>query len=107
MTTNSKELPLRHAYFEEGLRWLKASNSQIVFVNIEGESTCLACDDECGNAEAEICINDLHLKTLDIGDINIENDNLYKFKETRSYLWTDGKHLYAKLQSNNSLTLLV
>ena len=107
VTTNSKELPLRHAYFEEGLRWLKASNSQIVFVNIEGESTCLACDDECGNAEAEICINDLHLKTLDIGDINIENDNFYKFKETRSYLWTDGKHLYAKLQSNNSLTLLV
>lgn len=108
ITTNSKELPVRHAYFESGLRWLKGSDSQIVFVNIEGESTCLACDDSCGKAEEEICLNDLHIKTLDIGDdINIENDNFYKFKETKSYLWTDGIHLYAKIQSNDSLTLLV
>lgn len=108
VTTNSKELPVRHAYFEEGLRWLKASDSQIVFINIEGESTCLACDDECGAAEAEICLNDLHLKTLDIGtDFNTENDNFYKFKETRSYMWTDGYHLYAKLQSNRRLSMIV
>lgn len=108
LTTNSKELPVRHAYFEQGLRWLKSSDSQIVFVNIQGEATCLACDDQCCQAEAEQCLNDLHVKTLDEGhDINNEGDNFYKFKESRSYLWTDGRHLYAKLTSGINLIQLV
>lgn len=107
--TISEDLPLkRGAYFECGLRWLKATDSQVVFMNIEGESTILANDDEATEGEIQMCLNDLHEKTLDLaGDINKNYENTLKFKGSRTYLWATEDHLYAKLASNKKLYRLV
>lgn len=98
---------VRDAYFESGLRWLKASNEKIVFINIEGQATALAEDEVATQSEVQICLNDLNVKSLDAGEINSANENFLKFKGTRSYIWTDGWHLYAKLQSNKQLYKLI
>ena len=86
------------------LRWLKATDSQIVFVNIEGQSSCIACDRSATKGALEICLNSLYDKTLDVGKpLNIDQkfeQCFYKFKETRTYMWSDGKCLYAKLESS-------
>ena len=119
IATNSIPLPSHHCMFEQDSRWLKATDSQIVFVNVEGESTSIACDYEATQGEVEICLNSLYDKTVDdttpqsLDDIRIDkcNDgpinknfqNFYKFKGTKTYLWSDGHHLYAKLQSNKQL----
>ena len=95
------------AIFESGLRWLKASNDKIVFVNIEGTSTTIAEDEVATQNQLELCLNDLNEKTLDVADINSNGENFLKFKGTRSYLWSDGKHLFAKLQSNKELYKIV
>ena len=95
------------AIFESGLRWLKASNDKIVFVNIEGTSTTFAEDEVATQNQLELCLNDLNEKTLDVADINSNGENFLKFKGTRSYLWSDGKHLFAKLQSNKELYKIV
>ena len=55
-----------------------------------------------------MCINALYEKSLDVGKPLNENDqNFYKFKGTRTYMWSDGDHLYAKLQSNGHLYKVV
>lgn len=95
------------AYFESGLRWLKATDDKIVFVNIEGQTTILAEDELATQNEIQMCLNDLNVKTLDADDINSATENFLKFKGTRSYIWTDGWHLFAKLQSNQQLYKLV
>lgn len=37
---------VKDAYFESGLRWLKATDEKVVFINIEGEANALAEDFE-------------------------------------------------------------
>lgn len=98
---------VRDAYFESGLRWLKATDRKIVFVNIEGQATALAEDEVATQNEVQMCLNDLNEKTLDVGEINAANQNFLKFKGTRSYIWSDGNSLFAKLQSNQQLYKLV
>jgi len=78
-----------------------------VFVNIEGQSTAIAEDEVATKGQMELCLNDLNEKTLDVAEINSNGENFLKFKGTRSYLWSDGKHLFAKLQSNKALYKLV
>ena len=46
ITTNSIELPSKQCMYEQNLRWLKATDSEVVFINVEGESTAIACDIE-------------------------------------------------------------
>ena len=101
------EPTVRDAYFESGLRWLKAADDKIVFINIEGQANTLAVDEVATQNEVQMCLNDLNEKTLDVGDINASNQNFLKFKGTRSYIWTDGNGLYAKLQSNKQLYKLI
>lgn len=119
IATNSIELPSHHAMFEQQLRWLKATDSEVVFVNVEGESHMIAVDIEATEDELEFCLNSLFDKTLDIqkrendddtrlkaldaGPLNQNDQNFYKFKGTRTYMWSDGKHLYVKLASNKQL----
>ena len=104
ITTNSIKTPSDACVFEQNLRWLKATDSQIVFVNVEGESTAVAMDGYATSGEIEICLNSLHDKTLDTGEpINEDKQSFFKFKGTRSYLWSDGMHLFAKLASNEDL----
>ena len=105
--------------FAQDLRWLKATDSMIVFINVEGESTQLICDYAATYGEVEICLNSLYDKTIDdtkprsLDDVRLSKDDdgpfnrngqsFYKFKETKTYLWSDGWHLYAKLESNKQL----
>ena len=119
IATNSIPLPSHHCMLEQGLRWLKATDAEVVFVNVEGESHALAVDIEATQGELELCLNSLFDKTLDTpqslrdddarldaldnGPLNQNNQNFYKFKGTKTYLWSDGKHLYAKLASNRQL----
>lgn len=123
IASNSIALPSHQCMFEQDLRWLKATDSQIVFINIEGESTQLACDYEATRGEVEMCLDSLYDKTLDDikprslddirldkeddGPFNANNQNFYKFKGTKTYLWSDGSHLYAKLESNKQLYKLI
>lgn len=123
IATNSIVLPSQQCMFEQNLRWLKATDSQIVFINVEGESTSIACDYEATKGEIEVCLNSLYDKTLDddkprsLDDVRLNRlddapfnknyQNFYKFKGTRTYLWSDGMHLYAKLASNKLLYKII
>ena len=51
--------------FAQDLRWLKATDSMIVFINVEGESTEVVCDCTATDGELEICLNSLYDKALD------------------------------------------
>lgn len=117
-----KPQPTSTAY-QGDLRWLKATDSQVVFVNIDGESTQIACDYEATKGEIELCLNSLYDKTvnearpitlddvcLDAYDekkLNTDYSNFYKFRGTKTYLWSDGMHLYAKLASSKMLYKIV
>lgn len=109
ITTNSLELPYKHALVEQDLRWLKASDSCVAFINIEGESTRIAVDYEATNGELELCLNDLHAKSLDTTgkQTNKDFDNFFKFKGTRTYMWATRDALFVKLESNKQLYRIV
>lgn len=108
VTKSSIQIETHSCMFEQDLRWLKATDSQIVFINVMGESFALVVDQESTQGELEMCINALYEKSLDVGKPLNENDqNFYKFKGTRTYMWSDGDHLYAKLQSNGHLYKVV
>ena len=109
ITTNSLELPYKHALIEQDLRWLKASDSCVAFINIEGESTKIAVDYEATNGELELCLNDLHAKTLDTTgkQTNKDFDNFFKFKGTRTYMWATRDALFVKLESNKQLYKII
>ena len=79
-----------------------------MFVNIEGESTAIAVDYCATKDELELCLNSLYDKTLDSGKpINGEEQSFFKFNGTRSYMWSDGLHLFAKLASSKELHFIV
>ena len=104
ITTNSIKLPSEQCMFEQNLRWLKATDSEVVFVNVEGESTAIVCDIEATQGQLEFCLNSLFDKSLDDGNpLNANDQNFYKFKGTKTYMWSDGDHLYIKLASNKQL----
>lgn len=109
VTTNSLELPMKHALVAQDLRWLKASDECVAFINIEGESTKLAVDYEATRGEIQICLDDLNASTLDKSgkQKNKDGDNFFKFKGTRSCIWSTGEHLYVKLASNQQLYKIV
>ena len=98
---------VRDAIFESGLRWLKATKDRIVFVNIQGQSTQLATDEQATSEELEICLNNLYDSTIDTGNINKAGDSFVKFKGCRSYLFATPDALYAKLESNKKLYRLI
>lgn len=91
------------------MRWLKASDSCIAFINIEGEATRIAVDYEATADELEMCLNDLNAKTLDTTgkQTNKDLDNFFKFKGTRSLMWATRDALFVKLASNKQLYQIV
>lgn len=108
VATCDHEPTVNDAVFESGLRWLKSTASEIVFVNIEGQSTIIARDEKAPEGQLEICLNDLHSKTLDSNkDLNDCYDNFIKFKGSRSLIWATEYNLYAKLESNKHLYKLI
>ena len=104
ITTNSIKLPDYSCMFEQNLKWLKATDSEVVFINVEGESTAIVCDIEATQGQLEICLDSLFDKSLNDGKpLNCNDQNFYKFAGTRTYMWSDGDHLYVKLASNKEL----
>ena len=104
----TSDLPINGCVVEQDIRWLKATDNQIVFVNINGESNALAVNYYATKDELEICLNNLYDKTLDTGKpANGQEGNFFTFKGTRSYLWSDGIHLFAKLASSEWLFCIV
>ena len=60
--------------FEQNLRWLKATDSEVVFINVEGESTAIVCDIQATKGQLEFCLNSLFDKSLDDGEPLNKND---------------------------------
>jgi hypothetical protein len=71
---NSTELPGKSCLAEQKMQWLKATDSQIVFININGEVTQLICDICATNNNLNICLNSLTEKTLNDGK-SLNNNN--------------------------------
>ena len=56
----------------------------------------------------EFCLNSLYDKSLDDGiPLNENGQNFYKFKGTKTYMWSDGLHLYAKLATTHRLYKII
>lgn len=108
ITTESHPLTVKSAYFEDGLRYLKATKDCLVFINIEGTSYKIIEDKEATKDQLEICLNSLFEKTLDTGNVqNITNNNFYVFKESKTILWATEDALFCRLASNGILYRLV
>jgi hypothetical protein len=103
----SVEHCVHEAYFESGLRFIKATDKMLVFVNIEGVAYKIIEDSTATQYELQLCLNSMFDKTLDTGNINNNGDNFYKFKESKTLLWATEENLYCKLVSNNVLYKLV
>lgn len=100
--------PWKTTVAEQHLKWLKATDDCLVFINVEGVATHIAVDFESRKSDVELCLNDLRIKTLDdAADLNVQNDNFYKFKGTRTWILGTDKHLYCKLASNKQLYTLI
>lgn len=84
--------------FESGTRWLKASDSQVVFVNVEGESCVIVTEAQPGMATAEISIDDMYASTVEPGEsANVNGDSFIKFNGTRTLMFATQTGLFAKL----------
>lgn len=107
MTLVDYDHSMRLRCYESSLKWLKATDSQIVFINVEGEPNMIVEDEVATKNEMEICLDDLREKSIDFDPVNKENDNIFKFKNSRSYLWATKHHLFAKLESNKQMYKLI
>lgn len=107
VTALDKELAVRDAVFESGVKWLKATKNQIRFVNIEGTSFQLACSDECAGVE-ELNIDSLSDTSVDTGNPNTESSSSFvKFSGCKTYMFATRDHLYAKLEGNQRTYQLI
>jgi len=88
------------AYAESNMKYLKASDDQIVFINILGDTYILESDNTVNNGNMTHQLDSLFDKTFDDEKINSLNDNFYKFKNTRTYMFATCHHLYCRLASN-------
>lgn len=86
------------ALYEHGMRWLKATNEQLVFVNIEGQATELAKTDGLPPDRLQINLNSLYDATVDSGrkPANRKICNFFKFRGTRTVVWSTVDGLYVK-----------
>ena len=99
VATNNHETIVRDAVFECGIKWLKASRDQIVFVNIEGLVTTLVTS-ENEVSDTYLNLEDLYNTTLDPNSINKEGESFIKFSNCRTYMFATGDALYVKLEND-------
>lgn len=100
VTTLDRELAVRDAVFECGVKWLKATKDQIRFVNIEGDSFQLVFNEDSENVES-INLDSLYDTTIDTGSLNNNNESFIKFNGCKTYMFATPDSLYAKLESNS------
>lgn len=85
------------AIYEHGIKWLKATNNQLVFVNIQGQSTILAKSDELPHDKLQINLNSLYDATVEADKkLNKKDCNFYKFRGTRTVVWSTQNGLFVK-----------
>jgi len=85
------------ALYEHGIRWLKATNTQVVFVNIEGQATIIAKAEGLPPDRLQISLNSLYDATIEYDKgINGKICNFYKFRGTRTVLWSTQDGLFVK-----------
>lgn len=96
-----------YAAFECGLKWIKATDSAVVFVNIEGDARPLAVDSGCVSC-MEISIDDMYRPTVDREKgVNSNGDSFIKFKGTRTLVYATQDALFVKLASDGRLYQLI
>lgn len=79
------------------MRWLKATNRQLVFVNIEGQSTVVAKSDKLPPDRLQVNLNSLYDATVDAErPLNGKTSNFYKFRGTRTVVWATSNGLFVK-----------
>ena len=106
VTTDDKELTVRDAVFECGVKWLKATKDQIRFVNIEGTSFQLAFNEDAANAE-DLNLDSLYDVTVEANNINKTGESFIKFNGCKTYMFATADSLYAKLENNSKTYRLV
>lgn len=85
------------AAFESGMRWLKATNEQLVFVNVNGQSTIIAKSDDLPHDRLQINLNSLYDATVSADKpVNGKRGNFYKFRGTRTVVWSTPTGLFVK-----------
>ena len=107
LTLSEKPFFAKDVAFDTDLRFLKASDSLLVFTNIAGETFKLVEDAVANQGETQLCLNSLFDTTINPGETNKENNNFYVFKSSKTLLWATKEHLYCKLSSNGQLCRLV
>ena len=107
ITIATEKAQIGRAVYEHGLKFLKASDSQLVFVNILGECYQICEDDMFVDNALELTIDSLFDKTITTGNINQKNDSFYKFTNTRTVLLATPHHLFCKLASNNQIYKII
>ncbi len=101
-----RNLVVRDAVFESGMKWLKATKDQICFINIEGESTLLACNDESDNLK-ELNLESLYDATISTSNTNTDGGSFVKFNGCRSYLFATPTQMFAKLENTKQTHQLI
>lgn len=108
LTVEDHPLTVKDAYFEEGLRFIKASKDCLAFTNIEGTTFKIVEDEEATKGQLEVCLNSLFDKTLDPNSTKTtDGNNFYVFKESKTLLWATSDSLFCRLASNGRLYKLV
>ena len=93
---------------ESCIKWIKATDQSVVFVNIGGDACVLAFDDTQVPRGIEISLEDIYNKTAEtLAFANTVNDNFIKFRNTRTILFATEDSLYAKLASNGKAYRIV
>jgi len=101
VTTLDHELVVNDAaYAESNIKYLKATDDIVVFINILGESFKIAENDEVTDRNLVLNIESLFDKTTDDNKMNEHIGSFYKFRNTRTYLFATRKHLFCKLAGN-------
>lgn len=99
--TNLDLVPqLNGALFESNLKWIKATDNCIVFVNIEGQSCIIATTDSNKINKFETNLDSLYESTIDNENINQNFDNFIKFRGTRTLIWATANNLYVRFAND-------
>ena len=107
LTTEKYDLPLSKAVQQTGLKNLKASDSEVMYVNMLGEYYRIVHDDLVEENSIPYQLDNMYEKTYEVGKMNKNGDNFYKFSNTKTYLFADSENLFCKLDSNKKIYKLV
>lgn len=109
VVVSRKDPPVvKAAQFECGTRWLKATDSQLLFVNVLGEPCILAADESVPHGVMELNIDDIYSSTVDTGpSVNRNSDNFVKFRGTRTVMFATPGGLYARFAAREGVYQLI